>query len=372
MAEIDRADLATLRAHTDQHVVGRLLDADGHQVESDGSLLALCCPWHQEATPSCKVYEDGGLHCFGGCGQKTAIDYLTHYRELSFREAVRVLAEETGFWPTGLDAERDQAPAAKPKPPPPPTKPTRNRKWHPIMPVPDHAPPLTADRLRFKSRTYGQVMKPTTWWEYRDTDGRLLMVDARYDLRRQRPADKPYRTGHQVEHEGRRYTVVEETAAGMLKLEEIERLIPRDAVLHLAKEVVTWCWAHHSEKDKTRWATTRPQCAPLYGLDRLGQATDSSSLVFCEGCKASDAAQAILGAGHVCMSWAGGSDAIANPDRNDWSPVAGYRCAVWPDADEPGRKAAYYLAKHLLDAGATSVAVVKTAGLPKGWDLADL
>jgi uncharacterized protein (DUF927 family) len=106
---------------------------------------------------------------------------------------------------------------------------------------------------------------------------------------------------------------------------------------------------------------------PLYGLEQLAERPSAPVLVV-EGEKAADAARARL-ASFVAVTWPGGSKATA---KADWSPLAGRRVVIFPDADEPGRDAARQVARLVLAAGAASAAVVDPpASLPRGWDLAD-
>ena len=86
-----------------------------------------------------------------------------------------------------------------------------------------------------------------------------------------------------------------------------------------------------------------------------------------EGEKAADAAADRL-PGFVAMTWPGGAKAVS---KADWSPLAGRRVVVWPDADEPGVKAAADVAKACRAAGAASVAIVSLPPVPPAWDLAD-
>lgn len=52
----------------------------------------ICCPFHNEKTPSFKVYKgNGGYHCFG-CGEHgSIIDFVMRYFDLSFKEAITKL-----------------------------------------------------------------------------------------------------------------------------------------------------------------------------------------------------------------------------------------------------------------------------------------
>lgn len=119
--------------------------------------------------------------------------------------------------------------------------------------------------------------------------------------------------------------------------------------------------------DGGKWASgAAPVPRPLYGLDELPGFTGDILIV--EGEKAADAAQR-LAANAVALTWPGGSNAVK---KADWSPMRGKNVVVWPDADEPGLKAARDVAAMCRAVGAASVRVLTPpAGKPRGWDAAD-
>lgn len=106
---------------------------------------------------------------------------------------------------------------------------------------------------------------------------------------------------------------------------------------------------------------------PLYRLDELAKAPGAIVIV-CEGEKAAEAAQRQLGLGYVATSWMGGVDGV---NRADLSPLAGRDVIVWPDADEPGKKAAAALLARLRPI-AKRVRVVRVDDLPAKADAADV
>lgn len=155
--------------------------------------------------------------------------------------------------------------------------------------------------------------EPTDFWDYTDENGRLIGYTARL--------------------EGR---------AG-------KKILP---VIHNGKAWVS---------------TAFPEPRPLYGLPALASRPDAPVVVV-EGEKACCAAQALL-EDQVVVTWPGGTNAV---EKADWTPLAGRRVTLWPDADEPGKKAANQAATILLRIGAATVHAVKVPdGLPQGWDLAD-
>lgn len=110
-----------------------------------------------------------------------------------------------------------------------------------------------------------------------------------------------------------------------------------------------------------------PAPRPLYGKRQLALKPNAPVLVV-EGEKTADAA-ALLYPSAVVVTWPSGCKAI---DKADWSPLAGRRCVLWPDADDAGREAMAKLAIRLLKAGADQVRIVHPpADVPEGWDLAD-
>jgi putative DNA primase/helicase len=59
-------------------------------------------------------------------------------------------------------------------------------------------------------------------------------------------------------------------------------------------------------------------------------------------------------------------------DKTDWSPLAGKSVLIWPDRDAPGWDYADRASQAILNAGATTVAIlVPPDDKPDGWDAAD-
>jgi hypothetical protein len=102
---------------------------------------------------------------------------------------------------------------------------------------------------------------------------------------------------------------------------------------------------------------------PLYGLNRLAHADAGATVLICEGEKAADAAGRIF-PDYIALTWAGGANAVSTAD---WTPLNGRAVVIWPDADAPGARAATQIAAILPRAR-----IVDTAGLPEGFDAADL
>jgi hypothetical protein len=113
----------------------------------------------------------------------------------------------------------------------------------------------------------------------------------------------------------------------------------------------------------TGWHSKHPaNPLSLYGLHRLAALPDAPVLLV-EGEKSADAAQALLPK-YPCLSWARGA---SSAHLADLTPLQGRQVVIWPDADEPGRKAAMKIAAKL-----NVEAIVRTDDLAEGSDAADL
>lgn len=108
------------------------------------------------------------------------------------------------------------------------------------------------------------------------------------------------------------------------------------------------------------WHSGNPYPArrPLFNLDQLCADKDKPVLVV-EGEKCAS----VRVPGFITTTWASGALSV---NKTDWSPLAGRKVLVWPDADEPGRKAARSI-KALVPAAE----ILDVQGRPEGWDIAD-
>lgn len=188
----------------------------------------------------------------------------------------------------------------------------RDDGWRCLVPVPDDAPaPPDAHPV---------LGKPSARWFYADGEGRLLGLANRFDAP---DGSKQFRPS---------------------TLWERERDRRRE-----------WRWE--------AWPASRP----LYGLDHLAE-RPKAPVVVCEGEKAADAAAGLL-PDHVVVTSPNGAKAAP---KADWSPLAGRRVVVWPDADPPGRVYAEAVVALAREAGAAFVAVLTPPeDVPEGWDAAD-
>ncbi|MDG4591288.1 MAG: DUF927 domain-containing protein [Defluviicoccus sp.] len=195
-------------------------------------------------------------------------------------------------------------------------KPPKAEAGELVSPIPEDAPPIPAHPAHGR---------PAATWTYRDPEHRPLFHVCRFD------------------HADGRKDVLPLT------------LWREDGALR-------WRWKGY------------PKPRPLYGLHRLAARPDAPVLIV-EGEKAADAVGALL-PDFVAITSPGGA---ANAKHADWSPLAGRRCIIWPDADEPGAAYAADVDSLALEAGAAAVSrvdldaleAVRGESLPKGWDAAD-
>jgi hypothetical protein len=180
--------------------------------------------------------------------------------------------------------------------------------WLPELPAPEE-PPAAPRHLKHGT--------PSATWTYRDAEGRALFMVARFD-----PPD--------------------------------------------GKELVPYTYGVLRGARGWHWKGP-PTPSPLYRLHDLA-ARPAEPVLVVEGEKAAEAA-ALLFPEHVATTWQGGSSAAG---RADWAPLAGRRVTIWPDHDDPGRKAAADVMKACRAAGAAAVAVVGIPDtFPPKWDVAD-
>ena len=217
----------------------------------------------------------------------------------------------------GIDTTATSQPSPRSTARKPATNQQKDSKGAVVMPVPDDAPtpPLTHPK-------HGE---PVMHWEYRNQQGQLLFLVARYN--------DPVAT----------------TSSGKPK-----------------KHFSPLTYRQQPGK-QPQWAYAGPDApCPLYGLDRLASKPEATVLV-CEGEKAADAA-AVLLPDMVAISWAGGSSAV---NKSDWSALQGRSVVIWPDPDEPGTKAADQIQRKLQGVAKSVQRIQPPANKPSTWDAAD-
>jgi hypothetical protein len=287
-----------------------------------GANYVALCPFHDERTPSLRIYCDHG-HCFGCGWHGDQLQWLRDHGRLGFLGAVRALCQWSGASePEGCDLDLVAHEA--------------ECSWRPVVPVPADAPRLMPGRpVRvFNPKREGDCREWSSW--------RPAMVH-------------PYRDG-----------------AGLL-FGYVLRIESRAG--RTFTPTVTYC---QNSAGELRWCIVPfPRPSPLYGLDRLAARSNAVTLLV-EGEKTADAAQRLFPS-FVAMTWAGGSNGYRGVD---FSPLRGIKVVCVPDADQPGRKAlnghrnrAGRWVPGILEALASVNAIARMAdpeqGLPDGWDLAD-
>jgi putative DNA primase/helicase len=107
-----------------------------------------------------------------------------------------------------------------------------------------------------------------------------------------------------------------------------------------------------------------PSPRPLYNQPAIRSA---DKVILVEGEKA---AEALIGKGICATTAMNGASAPVN--KTDWSPLAAKRVLIWPDKDAAGWQYAEAAAQAVLNAGATSVAILMPPDdKPDKWDAAD-
>ena len=119
-------------------------------------------------------------------------------------------------------------------------------------------------------------------------------------------------------------------------------------------------WTHNG----TKWVCKGfPEPRPLYGLDRLAQSPAPVMLVEGEGKVDALLSTTIT---YVPIAWPHGALSVG---KTDFEPLRGRAVVLWPDRDDPGRKALAAAAEILLRMGC-DVKVLTVDG-NDGWDAKD-
>lgn len=126
---------------------------------------------------------------------------------------------------------------------------------------------------------------------------------------------------------------------------------------------------YHYDLKESKWVAKTTARVPLYKLDEI--ASDPGKIiVVCEGEKAADAAQEILGTKtYISTCWPGGSNAVK---KADLSPLFERDILLWPDADEPGYKCMNHVAVEIAQLAKTIKIINVKPDDKKGMDAADL
>ena len=128
------------------------------------------------------------------------------------------------------------------------------------------------------------------------------------------------------------------------------------------KKIRPLTWANN------KWNWKAPEgIRPLLLSHQLHTRPDAGVLIV-EGEKTYDAACKLFPSSIIC-TWSGGSGAIT---KSNWAALKDRRVAIWPDNDDPGRKAADKIANTLHDIGCASISEIPSpSDASAAWDLAD-
>ena len=75
----------------------RLIQSQGYELKQQGKEYMMCCPFHDDKTPSLKVsVEKNVFNCFGCEASGTIIDWVMKTQNVSFRHACEILADDAG------------------------------------------------------------------------------------------------------------------------------------------------------------------------------------------------------------------------------------------------------------------------------------
>ena len=299
------------------------------KLSRDGREFKGCCPFHNERSPSFYVNDDKQFyHCFGCGAHGDVIDFVQAYHNTTLRAAAEILTGSEPV-PAGERAKRESVAidyysgmTACPAP--------HGALWKPNARTPEIFNPKRADDPKRRMVRY----TPTMVFPYLSGEGELLGYVLRVEYARE--GETPVKITPTI-----RYATLPDGTSG---------------------------WTH--------WHFDEPRT--LYGLDLLAKAAPTAQVFICEGEKAADACARLLGV--VALTWPGGTNAV---DKADWSPLAGRKVVIWPDADAPGWKAAVgdtdkKTGVHtkgiaeLLHGIAAEIKVIDTRDHEtKGWDIAD-
>ena len=88
--------------------ISELMGRHGHQTRRVGTAMFMCCPFHEEKSPSCQIDDTlGRFHCFG-CGKGgDAFDYWQGAKGISFQDCLAELAGIAGIGPEFHGQGRD-------------------------------------------------------------------------------------------------------------------------------------------------------------------------------------------------------------------------------------------------------------------------
>ena len=106
MNDFSRQDIEALKAQVD---LCEIMRSHGIELTKVGRNYTAVCPWHDDKEASLVVNPEKQLYnCFGCDAKGDVLNFLQETRNLSFREAVQVLAD--GEFGVGSLVEHDSEP----------------------------------------------------------------------------------------------------------------------------------------------------------------------------------------------------------------------------------------------------------------------
>lgn len=126
------------------------------------------------------------------------------------------------------------------------------------------------------------------------------------------------------------------------------------------KEILPLSWCK-DQNGVTGWQWKAPRDPrPLYGMPFA-----ADLIVIVEGEKT---AEAVIAAGFPATTWQGGAGAY---QKTDWKPLTGRSVVIWPDNDDPGKRAGNAIAGMLAGIAKSVAFVAIPSAACEGWDAAD-
>ena len=124
------------------------------------------CPFHDEKTPSFKVFPDNRFKCFGGCGEHgDVIDFVQKFYGLSFQDALKHLGIEQGELTPKMKAEIERRKIERQKQES--KKKFRTDLQNTLLTL---ISATNKAARNFKTiddlEKYGDILQPLPWWEY--------------------------------------------------------------------------------------------------------------------------------------------------------------------------------------------------------------
>lgn len=319
---------ATVEKARSADLVGLVERYTGKSMRKVGNEYEACCPFHDDSTPSFRVFfGDGGVwrfHCFGCQADGDAIEFVMQHEGVPFHEAVQSIAGN--IQPTGAAPQQRQV-----------DRRPQQVEWQPITPVPADAPPPPM------SLDFGR--EPDAHWLYPDADGKVIGYIRRFNK------------------------------AGGKKV-----IMPLSYCVQPSTGEIAW----------QSQAFGKPR--PIYGLDKLvkhpkAQVIGVEGEKACDKAQQRYEERGISRDKLITISWPGGTGGAGYVD---WSPLAGRSVGLWPDADQhvykpehqrageemplieqPGTACMIGIANQLLGIAGSVKVITPPTGVFDGWDLGD-